>query len=153
PIMMKNRPGYFMRSTKNKLEYFADKTKKKSGVLSETPSVAVGQKQFFARDQKIKKKFKTHPINNDSSDQGTYNVWQKYNDFIRRLYLEKPLKRPTGKQVTLKYLSKLAIVFFGALFTTLTFYFLIDPNGLYNSGLNGLLQAASKLIVGRGNVG
>jgi uncharacterized membrane-anchored protein YitT (DUF2179 family) len=67
--------------------------------------------------------------------------------------LEKPIKKPTGKQLTLKYLSKLAIVFFGALFTTVTFYFLIDPNGLYNSGLNGLLQAVSKLIVGRTDIG
>jgi len=67
--------------------------------------------------------------------------------------LEKPLKKPTGKQLTLKYLSKLAIVFIGALFTTLTFYFLIDPNGLYNSGLNGLLQTFSKLTVGHTNIG
>ena len=79
----------------------------------------------------------------------TYNIWKQYNDFIRSLYLEKPIKKPTGKQLTLNYLSKLAIVFVGAFFTTLTFYFLIDPNGIYNSGLNGLLQSASKLIVGR----
>ncbi|WNE40836.1 MAG: hypothetical protein mread185_000293 [Mycoplasmataceae bacterium] len=92
-------------------------------------------------------------LKNDLQNQSTYNVWQQYNEFIRRLYLEKPIKKPTGKQLTLKYLSKLAIVFIGALFTTLTFYFLIDPNGLYNSGLNGLLQAASKLIVGRVNIG
>jgi uncharacterized membrane-anchored protein YitT (DUF2179 family) len=90
---------------------------------------------------------------NDSQNQNAYNVWQKYNEFIRNLYLEKPIKKPTGKQLTFKYLSKLGIVFFGALFTTLTFYFLIDPNGLYNSGLNGLLQVGSKLIVGRWNIG
>ncbi|CFW92836.1 Putative ABC transporter permease protein [endosymbiont DhMRE of Dentiscutata heterogama] len=108
---------------------------------------------MMKKSDKIKKKSKKLPVDNNSPDQGTYNVWHKYNDFIRRLYLERPLKRPTGKQLTLKYLSKLAIVFFGALFTTLTFYFLIDPNGLYNSGLNGLLQAVSKLIVGRSNIG
>lgn len=92
---------------------------------------------------------------NDSQNQNTYNVWQKYNEFIRNLYLEKPIKKPTGRQSTFKYLSKLGIVFFGALFTTLTFYFLIDPNGLYNSGLNGLLQVGSKLLVGVGryNIG
>jgi len=102
----------------------------------------------------MKKNQKKTELNNNSSDQGTYIIWQQYNEFIRRLYLEKPIKKPTGKQLTLKYLSKLAIVFIGALFTTLTFYFLIDPNGLYNSGLNGLLQAFSKLIVGRNtNIG
>jgi uncharacterized membrane-anchored protein YitT (DUF2179 family) len=50
--------------------------------------------------------------------------------------------------LTWKFLRKLAIVFVGAFFTTLTFYFLIDPNGLYNSGLNGLLQTVSKWFVG-----
>src|SRR5437764_14642083 len=102
----------------------------------------------------MKKMQKKTELNNNSPDQGTYNIRQQYNEFIRRLYLEKPVKKPTGKQLTFKYLSKLAIVFIGALFTTLTFYFLIDPNGLYNSGLNGLLQAFSKLIVGRNtNIG
>src|SRR6266487_1763123 len=96
----------------------------------------------------MKKKPKKVEKDNNSQNQATYNIWQQYNKFVHELYLGKPVKKPTGKQLTLKYLGKLAIVFFGALFTTLTFYFLIDPNGLYNSGLNGLLQAASKLIVG-----
>ena len=99
----------------------------------------------------MKKKQKKIKVNNNFQSQSTYNVWQQYNEFIRRLYLEKPIKRPNGRQLTFKYLSKLAIVFFAALLTTLTFYFLIDPNGLYNSGLNGFLQAISKLIVGRSN--
>ncbi|MEG7978520.1 MAG: hypothetical protein NY202_00960 [Mollicutes bacterium UO1] len=101
----------------------------------------------------MKKKQKKIESTSNSQSQGTYNIWQQYNEFIRRLYLEKPLKKPTGKQLTLKYLSKLAIVFVGALFTTLTFYFLIDPNGLYNSGLNGFLQAVSKLTIGHTNIG
>ena len=84
-----------------------------------------------------------------NNSQNTYNVWKQYSEFIRSLYLERPVKKPTGRELTWKYLKKIAIVFFGALFTTLTFYFLIDPNGIYNSGLNGLLQSASKLIVGR----
>ena len=79
-----------------------------------------------------------------NNSQSTYNVWKQYNEFIRGLYLEKPIKKPTGRQLTWKFLSKLAVVFLGAFFTTLTFYFLIDPNGLYNSGLNGLLQTVSK---------
>jgi uncharacterized membrane-anchored protein YitT (DUF2179 family) len=104
--------------------------------------------------KKIKKDQKKAEVSDNSQLQSTYSVWQQYNVFIRRLYLEKPLKKPTGKQLTFKYLSKLAIVFFGALFTTLTFYFLIDPNGLYNSGLNGILQVVSKLIIGRStNIG
>jgi hypothetical protein len=78
----------------------------------------------------------------------TYGVWEQYREFIRRLYLEKPIKKPTGRQLTWKFLTKLAVVFAGAFFTTLTFYFLIDPNGIYNSGLNGLLQTVSKLLVG-----
>src|SRR3954463_2858907 len=83
-----------------------------------------------------------------NNSQATYNVWKQYNEFIRGLYLEKPIKKPTGRELTWKFLRKLAIVFVGAFFTTLTFYFLIDPNGLYNSGLNGLIQAFSKLITG-----
>jgi hypothetical protein len=83
-----------------------------------------------------------------NNSQTTYNVWKQYNEFIRGLYLEKPIKKPTGRELTWKFLRKLAIVFIGAFFTTLTFYFLIDPNGLYNSGLNGLLQTVSKWFVG-----
>lgn len=83
--------------------------------------------------------------------QETY-VWKRYSTFIRSLYHE-PIKKPSGRELTLKFLSKLAIVFIGSLFTTLTFYFLIDPNGIYNSGLNGFLQALSKLIVGKNNIG
>ena len=103
----------------------------------------------------MKKKEKVTETNNNSQSQSTYSVWQQYNAFIRGLYeVEKRPKKPTGKQLTFKYLGKLAIVFFAAFFTTLTFYFLIDPNGLYNSGLNGLLQSISKLIVGRStNIG
>src|SRR5947199_9615401 len=85
--------------------------------------------------------------------QESYNVWKQYNDFIRHLHLKKAIKKVTGKQLILNYLSKLIIVFLGAFFTTLTFYFLIDPNGIYNSGLNVFLQAISKLIVGNSNVG
>jgi uncharacterized membrane-anchored protein YitT (DUF2179 family) len=84
--------------------------------------------------------------------QETYNVWKQYNTFIRNLY-HKPIRKPTGRELTLRFLFKLVIVLMGSLFTTLTFYFLIDPNGIYNSGLNGFLQSLSKLIVGRSSVG
>lgn len=101
----------------------------------------------------MKKKKSKKELEIKNSSQETYNIWKQYNEFIRRLYLEKPVKKPTGKQLTLKFLSKLAIVFIGAFFTTLTFYFLIDPNGIYNSGLNGLLQTISKLIIGHSDLG
>ncbi|RHZ35514.1 YitT family protein [endosymbiont GvMRE of Glomus versiforme] len=81
-----------------------------------------------------------------------YNVWKQYRKFISDLYLkDKLVKKLSGKEMTINYLSKLIIVFFAAFFTTTTFYFLIDPNGIYNSGLNGLLQTVSKIIVGTSN--
>ncbi len=81
-----------------------------------------------------------------------YNIFEKYRQFIRQLHSETTLKKPTGKELTLRYLSKLGLVLIGSFFTTLAFYFLIDPNGIYNSGLNGLLQVLSKLIVGHGKL-
>jgi hypothetical protein len=86
---------------------------------------------------------------NQKKHKDSYNIFERYNEFISQLYLKKKLKKPTGKELTLKFLSKLVIVFIGAFFTTLTFYFLINPNGIYNSGLNGLLQTFSKLIIGQ----
>ena len=43
------------------------------------------------RDKKNKK-------NNDSTR--TYNIWKQYSDFVRSLYLEKSIKRTTGKEKT-----------------------------------------------------
>lgn len=88
-----------------------------------------------------------------SQTSNDYNLFEKYRDFIRKLHTETTLKKPSGKELTLRYLSKLGFVLAGSFFTTLTFYFLIDPNGIYNSGLNGLLQAFSKLLVGYSKVG
>jgi len=81
-----------------------------------------------------------------------YNVWGKYDDFIRGLHQDQ-IKKSTVRELILRFLSKLIIVFIGSLFTTLTFYFLIDPNGIYNSGLNGFLQTLSKWIVSHNNIG
>jgi hypothetical protein len=100
--------------------------------------------------KKLKKPKSTSP--QDFSESG-YNIFEKYRRFISSLHDEKPLKKPTGKELTLRYLSKLGIILIGSFFTTLTFYFLIDPNGIYNSGLNGLLQAFAKLIVGHSGLG
>jgi len=81
-----------------------------------------------------------------------YNIFEKYQAFIRKLHSETSLKKPSRKELALRYLSRLGFVLIGSFFTTLTFYFLIDPNGIYNSGLNGLLQVFSKLIVGYGKL-
>ena len=79
------------------------------------------------------------------SNYDKYHVWKRYNDFIRELYLETPIQKTTKKELFFQYLTKIFIIFFASLFTTSSFYFLIDPNGLYNSGLNGLLQLIAKL--------
>jgi len=43
---------------------------------------------------------------------------------------------------------KLGVVFFAAFFTTAAFTLLLRPNGIYNSGLNGLLQAIFNFLTG-----
>src|SRR3954465_14107485 len=81
-----------------------------------------------------------------------YNIFENYQAFITKLHTETTLKKPTRKELFLRYLSRLGFVLVGSFFTTLAFYFLIDPNGIYNSGFNGLLQASSKLLVGYGKL-
>ncbi|CAJ0761887.1 9293_t:CDS:2 [Entrophospora sp. SA101] len=44
--------------------------------------------------------------------------------------------------------TKIGIVFFAAFFTTIAFTLLLKPNGIYNSGLNGFLQAIFNLLTG-----
>ncbi|MCE8163766.1 MAG: YitT family protein [Candidatus Moeniiplasma glomeromycotorum] len=97
---------------------------------------------------KKKKKLTSQP---DFSSKD-YNIFEKYQAFIRKLHTETTLKKPTRKERFFRYLSRLVFVLVGSFFTTLAFYFLIDPNGIYNSGFNGLLQACSKLIVGHGKL-
>ncbi|MCE8162922.1 MAG: YitT family protein [Candidatus Moeniiplasma glomeromycotorum] len=97
--------------------------------------------------KKLKKPKSTSP--QDASEKG-YSIFEKYWLFVSSLHEEK-LKKPTRRELFFRYLSKLGIILVGSFFTTLTFYFLIDPNGIYNSGLNGLLQAVAKLIVGHSN--
>ena len=101
----------------------------------------------------IEKKLKKLKPTSSKDSSETYSIFEKYRIFIHSLHAEKPLKKPTGKELTLRYLSKLGIVLIGSFFTTLTFYFLIDPNGIYNSGLNGLLQVFAKLVVGHSKLG
>jgi len=46
------------------------------------------------------------------------------------------------------FLVKIGIIFFAAFFTTIAFTLLLKPNGIYNSGLNGLLQAVFNILTG-----
>jgi hypothetical protein len=79
-------------------------------------------------------------------------IWESYDDFVRHLNLSKPIEKLTMREKFLKFFNKISVVFIGALITTIAFFFLIDPNELYNGGLNGLLQVLSKLSVGYGKI-
>lgn len=78
----------------------------------------------------------------------SYGVWQQYNQFIRSLNIEKPRKIISRRQIIRKFAKKLVIMAMGAFFTTIAFCFFIDRFGLYNSGLNGLLQKIALWQVG-----
>ncbi|RHZ36510.1 YitT family protein [endosymbiont GvMRE of Glomus versiforme] len=77
-----------------------------------------------------------------------YQVWKRYGDIIRSLHRDSKRKKVRQREKTLSFLVKLGIVFFAAFFTTLAFTLLLSPNGIYNSGLNGLLQAIFNLLSG-----
>jgi uncharacterized membrane-anchored protein YitT (DUF2179 family) len=57
-------------------------------------------------------------------------------------------KKVRRREKARSFLVKLGIVFFAAFFTTLAFTLLLSPNGIYNSGLNGFLQAIFRLLSG-----
>jgi len=88
----------------------------------------------------IKKKFFSDYIMNASE-------YLEYNNLIRSLHANK-LKKENKDNFFLTYFYKLFFILIGTFFTTSTFYFLIDSNGIYNSGLNGFIQSISKLIIG-----
>lgn len=70
-----------------------------------------------------------------------YEVWQNYDNFIRSLHLKSiEEQRKDSKKRFIHYLIKLLIMIFASFLTTLTFQFLINPNGLFNSGINGVIQ-------------
>lgn len=72
----------------------------------------------------------------------------EWNDFIKDLHLGKPNVELTKREVLWRFINKLLIVFFAAGLTTFSLYVFINPNGIYNSGLNGLLQIITKALIG-----
>lgn len=79
----------------------------------------------------------------------TVGLWKQYDYFIRSLNSPNRLVEPSFSDKLLSYLKKLLVVFFGAFFITFAFYFFIEPNTLYNGGVNGFLQVISQLIIGK----
>ena len=95
------------------------------------------------REQVVKKK-----------KEETLGLWEKYNNFVRSLHLPTPLQEPkvSFKKKVLDYLKKLLIIASGAFLTTIAFSFFINPNGLYNNGLNGILQVVTQFIIGKKDI-
>jgi uncharacterized membrane-anchored protein YitT (DUF2179 family) len=80
-----------------------------------------------------------------------YEVWLQYDQLVRSLHTKKPKKIISRRTVIRQFLKKLVVVAAGAFLTTVAFYFFINRNRLYNSGLNGLLQKFSQLLTGENN--
>lgn len=70
----------------------------------------------------------------------SYNLWKAYENQIKVINLKGGKK--TKMRGFVNYLFRIMVVFFSSFFTTLSFDLLISPHGLYNSGLNGLIQLA-----------
>lgn len=77
-----------------------------------------------------------------------YQSWKRYGDIIRSLHRDGKKKKVKQQEKIRSFLVKIGIVFFAAFFTTLAFTLLLSPNGIYNSGLSGLLQAIFSLLSG-----
>lgn len=72
----------------------------------------------------------------------TLDLWRDYDGFIRSLHLKSLEEQKKDKKERLiNYLVKLIFIFIASFFTTLTFHFFFNPNGLFNSGINGIIQA------------
>lgn len=70
-----------------------------------------------------------------------YEVWQNYENVIRSLHLKSiEEQRKDSKKRFFNYLIKLLTILVASFLTTLTFQFLITRNGLFNSGINGIIQ-------------
>ena len=77
-----------------------------------------------------------------------YQNWRRYGDIIRSLHRDSKKKKIKKREKIRSFLVKLGVVFFAAFFTTAAFTLLLRPNGIYNSGLNGLLQAIFNFLTG-----
>jgi multisubunit Na+/H+ antiporter MnhB subunit len=82
-----------------------------------------------------------------------YEVWQNYDNFIRSLHLKSlEEQRKDRKKRFINYLIKLLIIFIASFLTTATFQFLINPNGLFNSGINGIIQVIVTYFFSKKNI-
>ncbi|WNE41872.1 MAG: hypothetical protein AD073_000207 [Mycoplasmataceae bacterium] len=78
----------------------------------------------------------------------TLDLWRDYDGFIRSLHLKSVEEQGKDKKKRIiNYVLKLFIIFCASFFTTLTFQFFINPNGLFNSGINGIIQALIDYLV------
>lgn len=78
----------------------------------------------------------------------TIGLWEQYNELIRSIHISNSKKKSSSfKKKILDYLKRSIIIFIGAAFTTAAFYFFIEPNNIFNSGLNGFLQVIAKVLV------
>lgn len=91
----------------------------------------------------IKKKIETSGEIKDD-----YQGWKRYKDIIRSLHRDAKKKKIKQREKIHSFLAKIGVVFFAAFFTTLAFTLLLKPNGIYNSGLNGFLQAIFNVLSG-----
>jgi len=91
-------------------------------------------------NEKKKKKIPTPKV---------YEFWLQYDQLVRSLHTKKPKKIISRRTVIRQFLKKLVVVAAGAFLTTVAFYFFINRNRLYNSGLNGLLQKFSQWLTGK----
>lgn len=94
---------------------------------------------------KTKKKILVEEFPPEKKD---YQVWKRYGDIIRSLHRDTKTKKVRQREKIRGFLVKIGIIFFAAFFTTIAFTLLLKPNGIYNSGLNGFLQAIFNLLTG-----
>jgi|SRR5439155_10961440 hypothetical protein len=98
----------------------------------------------------VNRKRKKNKIGTGANNVSVYNVWQQYEQFVRSLYIESPQKTVSQQSNIKKFIKKLIVVAIGAFFTTIAFNFFINPNKIYNPGLNGLIQKFAQWWVGSG---
>ena len=80
----------------------------------------------------------------------TKNVWKRYREIVHSLYLDnEKSQKIRQRDRKRKFLLKNLVVFLAGFLTTLSFALLTKPNGIYNGGLNGLLQVIFNSLAGR----
>lgn len=77
--------------------------------------------------------------------------YRVYNAILNSFHGSHPKEVSRGRKL-LNLFFKLPMIAIGSLSTTLAFDFLLKPNGIYNSGINGLLQAIFKYFSGEHDI-